>query len=84
MADEDGGAGTAVVDGAREYALVPETEDARSCTCAVEERRRAFLSDDFEAPGEADERDESPDDAGDEGQYDALGEGELYVPRHPI
>jgi len=29
LADEDGGAGTAVVDGARQHALVPEAEDAR-------------------------------------------------------
>jgi len=51
---------------------------------AVEERRRAFLGDDLEAPGEADKRDESPDNAWDDGQHDALGEGELYLPRHAI
>ena len=90
-ADQDGGLGATEVDGAREHALIPETEDARACAFAPEERGDTFFGDFFKAPGKTDEREESPDETRNDGQEQALREGESFVPRpqrrelrHPI
>jgi hypothetical protein len=68
LANEDGGVGAAVVEGAGEHALVPEAVDFARRGEAVEGGSDAFFCQDFKAPGAADGHQQRPDQAGDDGE----------------
>ncbi len=76
LADENGGAGAAVIDGAGQHALMPETENLEPRAQPVEKRGNALFGNHFKAPGEADKRKQRPHHARNHGQHKALGEGE--------
>ena len=68
--------GAAVVIGAGEDTLVPEAVDFAAGGEAVEGGSYAVFGEDFEAPGAAHDHEQSPDEAWDDGQGQALGQGE--------
>ena len=76
LADEDHGAGVAEVDRAGQYALVPEAVDVGRGLLARDGGGDAFRGEDLETPGKAGEPDQRRDDARDDGQDQALDEGE--------
>ena len=57
--------------------MVPETEDFTGCSGAEGKRRCSFFGDGFETPGSADDREQCPDEARNNGQQEALSDGEL-------
>ncbi len=75
-ADDDGCAGAAKVEGARQDALMPEAEDFGSRADAEGKRHSAGFSDGLEAPGAADNREQPPDEPRNHSQHNALPEGE--------
>ena len=76
LTDKDDSAGVTEIDRTRKHALVPEAVDFGSGFFAKDNGDDAFFGEDFKAPGAADEGEKYPDDAGNDGQGQALAQGE--------
>lgn len=79
LADDDGCACSAEVESAGKDTLVPEAEDFGGGSGAEGKRCCSLFGDGFKAPGAADDRKHRPDEAGNDGQGDALPKGELLA-----
>jgi len=75
LADKDRRVSAAVVVGTGQHALVPEAVDLAAGCETVKGWRDAFFSEHFKAPGAPNDSEQSPDEAGNDGEGQALGEG---------
>ena len=74
LADDDGCAAAAEVERAGQNTLMPEAKNFSGRSGAEGKRRGAFFGDGFKTPGSADDREQHPDEARNNGQHDSLTE----------